>query len=77
MLYFQLPGRRHRRGPSKKFTFDVVGRGFQFEADNTTLDILAGKKESDVVPLSETIRVMDLMDEIRRQGGTVYPVDNP
>ncbi|KAJ5123296.1 hypothetical protein N7448_009393 [Penicillium atrosanguineum] len=63
--------------PVKGETFDFprVGRGFIYEADNTALDVLAGRKENALVPWSETIRVMELMDEIRRQGGTVYPVD--
>jgi predicted dehydrogenase len=59
----------------KKYEFPRVGRGFIYEADNTALDILAGKKESDIMPRSETMRVMEIMDEIRRQGGTVYPAD--
>ncbi|KAL2857061.1 hypothetical protein BJY01DRAFT_231118 [Aspergillus pseudoustus] len=51
------------------------GKGFIHEADNTALDFLAGAKESSIMPWAETTRVMELMDEIRRQGGTHYPVD--
>ncbi|KAJ3570400.1 hypothetical protein NPX13_g5743 [Xylaria arbuscula] len=64
-----------KRGEGKRYDFEVPGRGYTYEADATALDILAGKKESDVMPWSESIRVMEIMDEIRRQGGTVYKAD--
>ncbi|KAJ3542220.1 hypothetical protein NM208_g4217 [Fusarium decemcellulare] len=63
------------RGQGETFRFPAPGRGYRFEADNTALDLLAGKLESDIMPWSETIRIMEIMDEIRRQGGTVYPCD--
>ena len=50
-------------------------QGFIYEADNAALDIAAGRKESAVMPWAETVRVMELMDSIRKQGGTVYPQD--
>ncbi|KAI9150623.1 D-xylose 1-dehydrogenase (NADP(+)) [Paramyrothecium foliicola] len=59
----------------KKYDFKRQQQGFIYEADNTALDLAAGKKESSIMPWSETIRVMEIMDEVRRQGGTVYPVD--
>ncbi|KAJ5767247.1 uncharacterized protein N7511_004863 [Penicillium nucicola] len=57
----------------KKYEFATVGRGFVYEAENTALDILEGRKESRVMPWAETLYMMDIMDEIRRQGNTVYP----
>jgi predicted dehydrogenase len=60
----------------KRYEWSLKPRqGFQFEADNTVLDLQAGRKESPIMPWSETIRVMEIMDEIRRQGGTKYPQD--
>ncbi|OQU98933.1 hypothetical protein CLAIMM_04642 [Cladophialophora immunda] len=61
-----------RKIPEKRYEFPAYGRGFVFEADNTALDILEGRKESQIMPHSETLRVMELMDEVRRQGGTRY-----
>lgn len=55
-----------------KYNFPKVGRGFVWEAENTALDVLAGRKESSIMPWAETIRIMEIMDEIRRQGETVY-----
>ncbi|KAI1503588.1 hypothetical protein F5X99DRAFT_374871 [Biscogniauxia marginata] len=60
----------------KKYDYERAAQGFIYEADNTALDLAAGRKESPIVPWSETIRVMELCDEIRRQGGTVYPQDS-
>ncbi|GJC86130.1 D-xylose 1-dehydrogenase (NADP(+)) [Colletotrichum liriopes] len=63
------------RNAGKTYDYRPIGRGYYWEADNAALDVLAGKLESDVMPWAETIRVMEIMDEIRRQGGTVYPQD--
>ncbi|BCS23758.1 Gfo/Idh/MocA family protein [Aspergillus puulaauensis] len=63
------------RGQGKTYNFQHPGRGFQYQADNIALDVLNGRLESAIIPHSETIRVMEIMDEIRRQGGTRYPVD--
>lgn len=57
----------------KKYDFPPVGRGFTWEAENTALDVLEGRKESRIMPWAETIHMMEIMDEIRRQGNTSYP----
>ncbi|KAI1339801.1 NAD(P)-binding protein [Xylariaceae sp. FL0016] len=59
----------------KKYDYKRPQQGFIYEADNTALDLAAGRKESPIVPWSETLRIMEIMDEIRRQGGSVYPCD--
>lgn len=58
-------GQRHEYGS--------VGRGFVYEAQNTALDVLAGRKESRIMSCAETVYIMEIMDEIRRQGKTIYP----
>uniref|UniRef100_A0A7S1F7R0 D-xylose 1-dehydrogenase (NADP(+), D-xylono-1,5-lactone-forming) n=1 Tax=Noctiluca scintillans TaxID=2966 RepID=A0A7S1F7R0_NOCSC len=35
----------------------------------------AGKKESDVVPLDESVHMAEVMDSVRHQVGVVYPAD--
>ncbi|CAI7628214.1 unnamed protein product [Penicillium glandicola] len=57
----------------KKYEFPTLGRGFTHEAEHTALDILEGRKESSIMPWAETVYIMEIMDEIRRQGNTVYP----
>lgn len=59
----------------KKHDYKQAAQGFIYEADNTALDLAAGRRESPIMPWSETIRVMEIMDEVRRQGGTEYPQD--
>lgn len=59
----------------KKHDYKQAAQGFIYEADNTALDIAAGRKESAIMPWSETIRIMEIMDDIRKQGGTKYPQD--
>lgn len=39
------------------------------------LDIAAGRTESPIMPWAETLRVMEIMDEARRQGGARFPQD--
>ncbi|KAJ5682944.1 hypothetical protein N7462_006109 [Penicillium macrosclerotiorum] len=63
------------RAQGKTYDFTAPGRGFQYQADNIALDVLNGNLESSIIPQSETVWVMEFMDEIRRQGGTQYPVD--
>jgi predicted dehydrogenase len=60
----------------KKYSFDKVGDGFYWEADAVAVDIAAERKENEIMPWAETMRVMEMMDEIRRQGGLRYPQDD-
>ncbi|KAF9883654.1 hypothetical protein FE257_003088 [Aspergillus nanangensis] len=66
-------GRKYAAG--EKYDFPEVGLGFYHEADNAALDYIAGRTEGAIMPWEETIRVMRIMDEVRRQGGTRFPVD--
>lgn len=59
----------------KKYEFERPGKGFYWEADAVAIDIAAGKTENDTMPWAETIRIMSLLDEIRRQGGARFPQD--
>jgi dihydrodiol dehydrogenase / D-xylose 1-dehydrogenase (NADP) len=49
--------------------------GFYFDADAVAGDLLEGRKESAIIPLGETVRMMRFMDDIRKQGGVEYPQD--
>ncbi|TKA45979.1 hypothetical protein B0A49_12926 [Cryomyces minteri] len=61
---------------SKKYGFDKPGRGFCYEADAVALDLQAGRKENETMPWSETIRVMKILDGVRKRGGARFPVDD-
>jgi dihydrodiol dehydrogenase / D-xylose 1-dehydrogenase (NADP) len=49
--------------------------GFCWEADAVAVDIAKGRKENERMPLDETLRMMKLMDEIRKKGDLRYPQD--
>jgi predicted dehydrogenase len=51
----------------------VSGNGFNYEAAEVMRCLKAGKTESDVMPLDETISVMRTMDRIRAAWGLRYP----
>jgi predicted dehydrogenase len=65
-----------REGPESTSTYDFEGRGFYWEADAVALDIAAGRKENATMPHVETMRVMKIMDVVRRQGGARFPHDD-
>jgi len=51
----------------------VSGNGFNYEAAEVMRCLQAGKTESDIMPLDETISVMRTMDGIREAWGLRYP----
>lgn len=57
----------------REFKSAIVGRGMQFEADETERLILAGMTAGDIMPPSETIAIMRTLDTIRSQIGLKYP----
>ncbi|KAL1894557.1 D-xylose 1-dehydrogenase (NADP(+)) [Sporothrix stenoceras] len=50
-----------------------AGHGMFWEADEAARCLRDGKKESATLPLSESIVIMETMEEALRQGGIVYP----
>ncbi|KAJ9646703.1 hypothetical protein H2204_000395 [Knufia peltigerae] len=50
-----------------------VGHGMFWEADEAGLALLEGRKESRLESLEESITIMEIMDEVRRQGGFTLP----
>lgn len=49
------------------------GQGMFWEADEAADAILNGRKEGRFLDLDESILIMDVMDEVRKQGGLAYP----
>jgi len=49
--------------------------GFEYEAREVMQCLLAGKLESDYLPLDETLSIVKTMDEIRAQWGLKYPME--
>lgn len=49
------------------------GHGMFWEADECARCLRDGKKQSDSMPWSESLLIMQTMDEVLRDGGVVYP----
>jgi len=49
------------------------GQGMFWEADEAATALLEGRKEGKYEGLAESILIMEVMDEVRKQGGLVYP----
>ncbi|KAL2218322.1 hypothetical protein M432DRAFT_427920 [Thermoascus aurantiacus ATCC 26904] len=53
--------------------FPGNGKGMYWEADEAARCVRDGKLESEGLPWEESIAIMEVMDEARRQGGLKYP----
>ncbi|PLB39206.1 Gfo/Idh/MocA family protein [Aspergillus candidus] len=49
------------------------GKGMFWEADEAARCLRDGRLESEGLPWEESIAIMEVMDEVRRQGGMTYP----
>jgi len=49
------------------------GHGMFWEADEAAMALVEGRKEGRFEGLEESVLVMEVMDEVRRQGGLRYP----
>ena len=64
----------HRRGAEPEVCrFDPENEGFHHEFEYAARAILAGKTDQTVISLAESVAVMDVMDDMRRQMGVTYP----
>ena len=57
------------------YTYALDGNGYNYEAEEVGRCIREGLTESDVMPLDETLAIVDTMDRIREQWGLRYPSD--
>ena len=55
--------------------FPIEGNGYHYEAQEVINCIRKGKLESHIMPLNESLSVMQTMDEIRRQWNLKYPTE--
>ena len=62
-----------RRAPGAPHRFPLQGNGYNYEAAEVARCLRAGKLESDIMPLDETLAIMQTLDQLRAQWGLVYP----
>lgn len=63
------------KGKSETVEKPYVGNGYNYEADEVMHCLWEGKNESDILPLKETLSIMDILDQLRRQWGLKYPME--
>lgn len=61
---------------AEEFTGEIEGRGMQFQALAAERLVADGATSSDVQPIDETVAIMGVLDEVRRQIGVVYPSEH-
>ena len=55
------------------FLHPFTANGYVYEAEEVNRCLREGKKESDLLPLKDTLDIIKIMDEIRADWGLVYP----
>ncbi len=53
----------------------VSGNGYTLEVEEVERCLREGRTESEHIPLDETVAILDVLDEVRRQLGVHYPAD--
>jgi hypothetical protein len=53
--------------------YSDMGNGYAYQVREVIRCLQSGDQESQLMPLDETIRILETMDEIRRQIGMHYP----
>jgi predicted dehydrogenase len=66
---------RLNSGETTDFSFPHSGNGFEFQLQHVVDCLEKNKTESDQMPLSMSLMMAEVSDEIRRQGGVKYSVD--
>ncbi|KYH30303.1 MULTISPECIES: Gfo/Idh/MocA family protein [Clostridium] len=53
----------------------IKGNGYNYEAEEVINCLRNGKIESEIMPLDESLSIIKVMDELRRQWGLRYPTE--
>lgn len=69
----RLFDRRHELVDERPAGFPDDLRGFSYEAAEFARCLVDGRRETTVMPWATTLRVMETMDDVRRQVGVRYP----
>lgn len=55
------------------FEMPFVANGYEYEAEEVNACLREGKKESELLPLVDTLEIMKLMDHLRKDWALTYP----
>ena len=64
-----------KTGETQKIESPFIGNGFNYEAEHFGELLIKGKKESPIMPLSESLEIIKTLDEIRKKWGLSYPFE--
>ncbi len=64
-----------RGGDEEVIEAPFEGNGYNYEAEEVGRCLQAGKTESDVMPLDETLAIIKTLDKMRAQWGLKYPME--
>lgn len=62
-------------GKTEVVEIPYVGGGMNYEAQEVAACLAAGKTESDIMPLDETLSIITTLDTLRAQWGLKYPME--
>ncbi|MFW5689554.1 MAG: Gfo/Idh/MocA family protein [Spirochaetota bacterium] len=65
----------HRGDEEIEFAEPHIANGYEYQAREVGECLRSGRRESSILPLDETLRVMRTLDTIRSQWGLVYPFE--
>ena len=57
----------------EEYTSEVEGRGMQYQALAAEEYVASGKNDSELLPIDETVAIMEALDEVRSLIGVRYP----
>ncbi|KAL5343113.1 hypothetical protein BJX70DRAFT_394127 [Aspergillus crustosus] len=60
----------------ERYDFEIEGMGFYFEADAVARSIAEGRRENEIMSHAETVRVLEILDKVRAQGGARFPQED-
>lgn len=63
------------RKPDERFDFPLTGNGYEYEAQEVMDCLRSGKLESTLMPIDESLTIMETLDAIRAQWGLKYPME--
>ncbi len=64
-----------RKGQDEQEERPYEPEGFQFEAQEAASCLRTDKRESEIMPLDESLAIMETLDELRGQWGLKYPME--
>jgi predicted dehydrogenase len=59
----------------KEEKVEIVGNAYNYQAVEVQTCVRAGKLESDLLPLAETLEIIQTLDQLRAQWGLRYPME--